>query len=336
MNSNLLNLLICPNCDSSNIDFNNFSFDCLDCVNSFPIKNNIPRFVSDNYHSNFGYQWNEFSKVQLDSYNGANLSETRLLNQSGMKVEDFFGKKILEIGAGNGRFTEVLLKYGARVVAVDYSIAIDANYENNYSKDNDVIFLQADLFDLPLKENSFDIVICYGVIQHTGNNEMALLELCKFPVKGGILLVDIYSNGLRHFNPWIYLIRPFFSLIKTSDKKRLAIVKRFVNIIFPLQVKILRWLHNRSGFFKFCHYVVNRSPNSVYGINLYLDGKINLELARDWSIMDTFDGWAPKHDHPISKAKWFNMLDKVVLEKNFLIETVGQSGQGHIASLIKK
>jgi SAM-dependent methyltransferase len=336
MNNNYLNIMKCPNCSSSSLNMNTISYGCLSCKNSYPIKDNIPRFVSDSYHSNFGYQWNKFSKVQLDSFNGANLSETRLLNQSGMKEEDFFGKRILEIGAGNGRFTEVLLKYGAKVVAVDYSIAIDANYENNYSENNDLFALQADLFNLPFKEDTFDIVICYGVIQHTGNNEMALSELCKFPKKDGKLLVDIYSNGIRYFNPWVYLIRPFFSLIKTSDKKRLAIVSKFVNIVFPIQVSILRLLHNKGGVFRFCHYVVNRSPNSVYGINLYLDGKISLALAKDWSIMDTFDGWAPKHDHPVSKNKWLKMLDKIVLEKNFLIDTIGRSGQGHIASLIKK
>jgi len=87
--------------------------------------------LEDEYHDNFGYQWNRFNKLQLDSHNGSNESESRLLNQSELSLEDFAGKVILEVGAGNGRFTEILLKYGAKVIAIDYSSAIYANYENH-------------------------------------------------------------------------------------------------------------------------------------------------------------------------------------------------------------
>ena len=80
-------------------------------------------------------------------------------------------------------------------------------------------------------------------------------------------------------------------------------------------------------------YIVNRSPNSVYGINLYLDGKISLQLARDWSIMDTFDGWAPKHDYPVSRSVWINMINSVATKEDFSTVSIDQSGQGHTASL---
>ena len=46
---------------------------------SYPIVKGIPRFVPQtNYAVAFGDQWNRFPKVQLDSYAGVNLSETRL------------------------------------------------------------------------------------------------------------------------------------------------------------------------------------------------------------------------------------------------------------------
>jgi ubiquinone/menaquinone biosynthesis C-methylase UbiE len=335
MKNNLFNLLLCPHCESGDLSFNALRIECSACKKTFEIIDNIPRFVTDEYHSNFGYQWNKFSKVQLDSFNNTDLSESRLLIQSGMQASDFDGKTVLEVGAGNGRFTEILLKFGANVVAVDYSSAIDANYSNNYTASEKAIFLQADLFCLPFKKQSFDYVICYGVIQHTGNNEKALLELCKYPKKGGKLFVDIYSNGLKYFNPWVYIIRPFFSLIKTSNEQRLAIVSKFVNIVFPSQVKILKLLHKKKGILKLCRYMVNRSPNSVYGINLYLDNKINLQLAKDWSVMDTFDGWAPKHDHPISTRKWINMITYVTKKEDFTINSIDKSGQGHTASLAR-
>ena len=92
------------------------------------------------------------------------------------------------------------------------------------------------------------MVICYGVIQHTGNNQKAILELAKFPKKGGLLLMDIYSTSLRHFNPLIYLIRPFFSLLNVDDQQRLNIVEGFVKQVFPIQLRTLRLLHKRKGY----------------------------------------------------------------------------------------
>ena len=201
----LENFLVCEKCNGHLSSFDD-KLICDKCNNVTSVKNNIPRFISEDYHSNFGYQWNVFSKIQLDSFNGSKESEARLLAQSGLQSEYFRNKTVLEIGSGNGRFTEILLKYGAKVVSIDYTTAIDANYVNNHNAGNS-LFIQADLFNLPIKKNAFDIVICYGVIQHTGDNKKALESLAKYSKKdGGRLFVDIYSSSLRHYNPWVYMI----------------------------------------------------------------------------------------------------------------------------------
>ena len=38
---------------------------------------NVIRYNSDVYNENFGFQWNKFNKLQLDSFNGSNESEKR-------------------------------------------------------------------------------------------------------------------------------------------------------------------------------------------------------------------------------------------------------------------
>ena len=41
---------------------------------SFPIRQNIPRFVhAENYSDDFGAQWNMFPKTQLDSFTGLDI-----------------------------------------------------------------------------------------------------------------------------------------------------------------------------------------------------------------------------------------------------------------------
>ena len=72
----------------------------------------VNQFLDHDYHENFGKQWNRFNKLQLDSYNGSNESHERILNQSELDKKFFENKTILEIGAGNGRFTEQLLNWG--------------------------------------------------------------------------------------------------------------------------------------------------------------------------------------------------------------------------------
>jgi SAM-dependent methyltransferase len=293
-------------------------------------------FMDEDYHENFGYQWNKFSKLQLDSHNGSLESRDRLLEQSELNPEDFKDKIILEIGAGNGRFTEILIGFGAKVIAVDFSTAIYANHRNNFQsiESGNLLCVRADVFNLPIKSSSFDFVICYGVIQHTGNNIKCLNVLAEYVNPKGYLLVDIYSNSLKDFNPWIYLIRPFFSRIK-SDERRMEIVTKFVNFIFPLQLRALSYLHLKSGIFKYLRYFINRSPNSVYGINLFLDGKITLENAKNWSICDTNDAWTPRHDDPVSFNKWQKLINTLSRNSQFSVQSIKKCGQGNCATLKK-
>jgi len=292
--------------------------------------------IQESYHENFGYQWNKFNKLQLDSFNGSSESRDRLIEQSELSNNDFKDKTILEIGAGNGRFTEILLDFGAKVIAVDFSSAIYANYRNNLDnvKAGNLLCIRGDVFDLPLEKSSFDYVICYGVIQHTGDNKKCLDVLASYVNDSGSLLVDIYSNSLKDYNPWIYLIRPFFSRIR-SDERRMEIVSKFVDFVFPLQVKILTFLQNRSGIFKYLRYFFNRSPNSVYGINLFLDGKISIENAKDWSICDTNDAWTPRHDDPVSFTKWNELINSLSKKYRFSIDCIKKCGQGNCATLRK-
>ena len=122
----------------------------------YKIINSIPRFVnSSNYSDAFGLQWNKYRTTQLDSFTGTTISEDRLQNSISFPLDKLKGKLVLEVGSGAGRFTEVLLKYGATVYSSDYSNAVEANYKNNMPNKNLFLF-QADLNNLPLDDNKFD------------------------------------------------------------------------------------------------------------------------------------------------------------------------------------
>ena len=150
----------------------------------------IPRFTQDDgYNSAFGRQWKLYSKVQLDSQNGTSISENRVSIALGQSLDSIRGLKIIEAGSGAGRFTEILLKYGAKVYSFDLSEAVEANLKNNSGNPNLTIF-QADIEKIPFEDNFFDISLCLGVMQHTRDTEESLSELTRVTKKNGMILFD--------------------------------------------------------------------------------------------------------------------------------------------------
>src|ERR1041385_6119934 len=171
---------------------------------AIPIINNIPRFVSlENYADAFGRQWNKFRKTQLDSYTGTTLSRDRLAGALGGSLDVIKGKSVLEVGCGAGRFTEVMLKAGARVFACDLSSAVEANYANCHDLSPDYFVCQADALKLPVAPQSFDFVVCLGVIQHTPSPEQTISALASYVRPGGTLAIDHYPPNypLTHSRP---------------------------------------------------------------------------------------------------------------------------------------
>ena len=180
----------------------------------YPIRDFIPRFVtSENYTDSFGYQWNIHRKTQLDSFTGLPISRNRLLSVSGWS-NNLKGELILEAGSGAGRFTEVLLQTDANLFSFDYSSAVDANRINNGDKPNLQLF-QGNIYELPFSAESFDKVICLGVLQHTPDPEQAFKNLAKYVKPGGEIVMDIYTLSLTSWLQWKYL---FAATDKTNEQ----------------------------------------------------------------------------------------------------------------------
>jgi SAM-dependent methyltransferase len=268
---------------------------CCSCGVQHPIVNAIPRFVpTENYAGSFGYQWNIHRKTQLDSYTGLPLSQQRLFSVS--KWPDTLeGQRILEAGSGAGRFTEVLLQTGAELFSFDYSNAVEANLSNNGEQANLHLF-QGDIFNIPFAEESFDKVICLGVLQHTPDPEKAFMGLVKFVKPEGELVIDVYRADVFAYFHWKYVLRPMTTWM---DKGRLYMI---VSAITPHLVPIAALLRRIAG----------RAGARLVPIVEYSHLKLPPEMNKDWAILDTFDMYSPAHDHPQRMAtvsRWFTSAD---------------------------
>ena len=258
--------------------------------NKYPIKNGVPRFVDeDNYSNSFGEQWNIFSATQLDSYLRKSITADRLAKCLGPALQDKLeGKSILEAGCGAGRFTEVLLKQKANVWSVDSSCAVDANVKNFHITDSHKVF-QADILNLPFQEESFDVVICLGVIQHTPDPEATIGMLYRQVKPGGFLVIDHYKYLLSWYLHPALLVRFFLKRYsRRSPQGCMNLVKAMVNAIFPIHWLLwkihpkLNWLLNRI------------SPVITY-FTAYPE--LNREQHKEWSLLDTHDSLTDWYKH---------------------------------------
>ncbi|MEM7046217.1 MAG: class I SAM-dependent methyltransferase [Pseudomonadota bacterium] len=264
---------------------------------SYPIINGIPRFVEDNnYASAFGFQWKKFSKTQLDSYSNLTISEDRLKRVIGFPLSELNGMKVLEAGSGSGRFTEILLKYGSILDTFDYSNACEANKENH----PDASIAQADIRAMPYIDNSYDLVICIGVLQHTPSPEESIKCLYSKLKNGGKLVIDHYRFKLRNILPppigvATALYRPIVKNL--PPKYQWKFVNKLVNLFFPMHWEVR---HSKLAL----RALRRISPVHFYFHELPLSSR---EMHYQWSLLDTHDGLADyyKHHRSVNQIKKF-------------------------------
>jgi len=249
--------------------------------NYFKVISNIPRFVkSDSYCERFGFQWKKWTKIHYDSYTKTTLSRDELSYCLGKDIKTLKAKYILEAGSGGGRFTEVLIKSGALVDSFDFSKAVEANYKNNKCKN--LRIFQADILDMPLKNNSYDYVICLHVIQHSPDPKKAIKELYSKVKPGGTLIFDQYKFKWFKSLPTPIggggvVYRWFWLLLPKSLQTRLAI--SVVNFFWPIH-----WKFKDSKIIQFILFRI--APIRFYYPELPLTKKQHYEF----SLVDTHDG----------------------------------------------
>jgi SAM-dependent methyltransferase len=241
----------------------------------------VLRFVEfDSYAGSFGREWNWFAKTQLDRPDeGRTESRETFAKKTGFTPADLEGKTVLDVGCGMGRFAEVAASHGARVVGVDLSVAVDAA-SRNLAGFEDAVVIQADVFDLPFRPESFDLIYSIGVLHHTPDTRRAFLSLPRLLRPGGRIAIWVYSNE----RPVRYVSSDLLRHLTTRlDHERLLKLCRGAA---PLG----RLYRTRFGRYLTPLLPVSQHPDP------------------EWRVLDTFDWYAPKyqwkHDWPEVEG-WF-------------------------------
>lgn len=105
--------------------------------------------------------------------------------------------RLLDAGCGSGKYSVPLRMRGFDVVGIDVSFnALHMLKDSSKAREIDIDILAANVFQLPFKIDSFDLIWCYGVLQHilSKERECAIREFRRILRKEGILFIEVFGK----------------------------------------------------------------------------------------------------------------------------------------------
>ena len=152
-----------------------------------------PSAVSE-YFDDFGErEWERLTQTPVDEV-------SLYIHTHYLKKHITSKAKILEIGAGAGRFTQILANLDAEILVADIStkqLELNRKISREYGFDKAIVdWRQVDICDLSeFESNSFDAVVAYGgpFSYVLDKRDVALSESIRVLKPGGIILLSVMS-----------------------------------------------------------------------------------------------------------------------------------------------
>lgn len=217
----------------------------------------------------FAETWHEHTKKDILRINMMN----EIMEKEIGKLK---GKTVLEAGCGDGFFIlNLLKKKPEKVIGIDISKFL-LDIAKKEIKEKNVEFYQMDLRKkLNFKDNFFDVVVSYNVLQEIKDISTPLREMRRTLKKNGKMIISI-THPLYHL---------LVSAVETKDLPSLKNLKRYPRVE-PIHSTAVK------GFEKF--FVVWRKPMSYY-VNEIVKSKLKIIEMRDIIIPPKIGKISQKH-----------------------------------------
>jgi SAM-dependent methyltransferase len=210
MKVELLEYLVCPACRKGSFSLTEVIEEdleiktgvlvCNACREKYRIIDFIPTFIEEaekqkRWRTAWSYKWDKVaSRVR---YTGEGDHDFAIkMNYTGLFSGDLSGNLVLDVGMGSGQDSARIAKLGAVVIGVDQSTG--PHHARQYNHDQEhykrMHSVRADIFNLPFKEDIFDIVFSNGVLHHTPDTKKAFDCLPRLLKKEGKIAVWVYDK----------------------------------------------------------------------------------------------------------------------------------------------
>lgn len=186
MNTSIKKINSCPLCKSPSCEIihelpNQNVLECSDChfVYADSILSSVRELYENGYFDNsqeeFGYQdYEKNYKAHEVTFRKRLQRAERYLNRKGL---------VLDCGCAFGHFSDVAIKEGWKVVATDISLNAVKHAKDNYN----ITGVVSNATSIPFKENTFDLIVLYDVLEHTDDPLLLLSNLNRLLKPNGII-----------------------------------------------------------------------------------------------------------------------------------------------------
>jgi len=144
---------------------------------------------------NLKKQWDQATPSWVDFVRtGKDYHRDELNNPAMFEIlGNISGKKILDLGCGEGYNARIMAKKGAKVWGVDFSKKmIDFAIQKEKKDKLGIVYHPADAYNLKMfKNNTIDIVVCFMALQDIRDYQKAIKEAYRVLLKSGRFLFSI-------------------------------------------------------------------------------------------------------------------------------------------------
>ncbi len=242
----------------------------------------------------FGEEWSKYKHFEFSEIESAAKEYFDIVPEGLLTHKT----KVLDLGCGSGRWSLYIADQVGEVEAIDPSNAVIGASQLLADKKN-VRVTQAAVSNIPFADQSFDFLLCLGVLHHIPDTTKALSDAMQKVKPGGHALLYFYYN--LENRSWFY--KSLFSatdLIRRIISRMPSGLKRFscdviaIMIYTPLiwLAKLIRMISPRSPFYQ-------KIPLSYY---------INkpFRIARN----DALDRFGTPLEQRFSRSEIRNMLEQ--------------------------
>jgi 2-polyprenyl-3-methyl-5-hydroxy-6-metoxy-1,4-benzoquinol methylase len=182
---------------------------------SYKITDDVPVILTENsmqvtspLHQNMNTGFNYADHYQKDAevhdyFNKTEINATKneieRLHETIIKSVPDNADLIIDVGCGNGWLANYFIKKNRKVISMDISTVNPVKALQNYPNENHAA-LVADVFHLPLKNNSVDCIVASEIMEHVHDPKLFVKKMVEKLKPGGKLVITTpYNEKIEYY-----------------------------------------------------------------------------------------------------------------------------------------